>query len=111
MEWHDECIVVVSPFRRHYKKTECRFKTCRVFPVSDLFAEKKPGGVYRTGQGGSGAFFVSPCVHRRGVHPSLRLVSDGVCHVPLKFGLHHLVIETIGSTPNCSAEILDPCHP
>jgi hypothetical protein len=26
-------------------------------------------------------------VHRRGVHPPLRLVADGVGHVPLKLGL------------------------
>ena len=34
---------------------------------------------------------VSPGVHRRGVHPALRVVTYGVGHAPLKLRLRHLI--------------------
>src|SRR6185312_13912229 len=57
-----------------------------------LFCEREVCGRY-----GAKPYFVSyarrisPLMPRHGVHPPLGPVSDGMSHVPLKLGLHHLI--------------------
>jgi hypothetical protein len=53
-------------------------------------------------------------VHRRGVHPALRLVSDGVGHVALKLGLHQLIafpLDDLLSLDHTLTEGPLPCPP